>query len=236
MSSYYAVAAGYTCGIFLSWSECNSAVKGFKGAIFKKFKTREEADAFLRTAMTAPIVCIQKAGHEAVGAMAEAVDIYVYTDGACSNNGRPGAVAGIGVFFGEADPRNVSRPLEAAAKQTNNTAELAAILAALDAVRVDLEAGRRICVVSDSEYSIRCATSYGAKQAAIAWKTEIPNMALVRRLYEAVSSWPTGQVRFMHILSHLTGTDAHSVGNAGADRLANLAIGLEECPYKEKGR
>ena len=32
----------------------------------------------------------------------------IYTDGACSNNGKVYARAGIGVYFGENDPRNVS--------------------------------------------------------------------------------------------------------------------------------
>ena len=32
----------------------------------------------------------------------------VYTDGACSNNGKPYARAGYGVYFGKDDPRNVS--------------------------------------------------------------------------------------------------------------------------------
>ena len=34
--------------------------------------------------------------------------IYVYTDGACINNGKPNARAGIGVYFGENDSRNIS--------------------------------------------------------------------------------------------------------------------------------
>ena len=32
----------------------------------------------------------------------------IYTDGACSNNGRPNAKAGFGVWFGENDERNKS--------------------------------------------------------------------------------------------------------------------------------
>jgi ribonuclease HI len=242
--SYYAVAAGHRAGIFLSWSECDSAVKGFKGAAYKKFKTHEDAEEFLKAAAkptpivptVSPILCVQKSGAEAVGAVADAVDFYVYTDGSCSNNGRSGAVAGIGVFFGAGDSRNISRALEADQKQTNNTAELTAMIAAFEAVRGDLEAGQRVCIVSDSEYAIRCATSYGAKCSAACWGAkEIPNMELVRTLYELAVQWQH-QIKFMHILSHLDGGDIHSVGNAGADRLANQAIGLEECPYGGSSR
>ncbi len=46
-------------------------------------------------------------------------DYYVYTDGACSNNGRENAKAGIGIFLGQDDPRNVCEPVEG--KQSNNT-------------------------------------------------------------------------------------------------------------------
>ena len=45
----------------------------------------------------------------------------VFTDGACSNNGRKNAKAGIGVYFGENDERNISKRITG--KQTNNTAE-----------------------------------------------------------------------------------------------------------------
>ena len=33
----------------------------------------------------------------------------IYTDGACSNNGKPSARAGFGVWFGENDERNESK-------------------------------------------------------------------------------------------------------------------------------
>ena len=54
--------------------------------------------------------------------------INVYTDGACSNNGKPYARAGYGVYFGKDDPRNVSETFNG--PQTNNAAELLAIIKA----------------------------------------------------------------------------------------------------------
>lgn len=44
---YYAVAKGRTTGIFTTWDEAKREVTGYKGAVFKKFKTLEEAEAFL---------------------------------------------------------------------------------------------------------------------------------------------------------------------------------------------
>ncbi len=44
---YYAVKAGLKTGIFHSWEECRASVHGYSGAVYKSFKTREEAMAFL---------------------------------------------------------------------------------------------------------------------------------------------------------------------------------------------
>jgi len=45
--SYYAVKAGHTTGIFNNWPECQKATQGFSGAIFQKFATMAEAEAFM---------------------------------------------------------------------------------------------------------------------------------------------------------------------------------------------
>ena len=43
MSKFYAVKQGRQTGIFSSWKECEAQVKGFKGAIYKSFASKEEA-------------------------------------------------------------------------------------------------------------------------------------------------------------------------------------------------
>ncbi|XP_015034419.2 ribonuclease H isoform X2 [Drosophila willistoni] len=45
--AYYAVAKGHQVGIFDTWSKCEEQVKGFKGAVYKKFKSRPEAEDFI---------------------------------------------------------------------------------------------------------------------------------------------------------------------------------------------
>lgn len=47
MSNFYAVKKGKETGIYNSWNECNQRVLGYKGAIYKKFRTREDALAFI---------------------------------------------------------------------------------------------------------------------------------------------------------------------------------------------
>lgn len=44
---YYAVKKGHTTGIFDNWSEAQVSTSGFSGAEYKKFKTKEEAEAYL---------------------------------------------------------------------------------------------------------------------------------------------------------------------------------------------
>lgn len=44
---FYAVKKGRETGIFYSWTDCELQVKGFQGAIFQGFKTKEAATDFL---------------------------------------------------------------------------------------------------------------------------------------------------------------------------------------------
>jgi ribonuclease HI len=216
---YYAVAKGRTTGIFMTWSECQERVKGYSGAVYKKFDKKGDAEVFIQG--------VSNESHKDL----VAPEYYVYTDGACANNGKEGACAGIGVYFGEGDGRNISRRVEG--KQTNNVAELTAILAAYEVIKDDIAGGKVVAIVSDSEYAIRCSRSYGSRLAGEGWRTEVPNKELVRRLYELYRG---SNVQFIHIRAHTGLTDEHSMGNAGADRLANMAIGLESCPYAKRGK
>lgn len=48
MKFYYAVQKGRHPGVYESWSDCQREVTGAAGAVFKKFKTRAEAEAFVK--------------------------------------------------------------------------------------------------------------------------------------------------------------------------------------------
>ena len=44
---YYAVKKGLKTGIFRTWEECKASVNEYSGAVYKSFKTEEEAERFL---------------------------------------------------------------------------------------------------------------------------------------------------------------------------------------------
>ena len=157
----------------------------------------------------------------------------VYTDGACSNNGRINANAGIGIYFGKNDDRNLSKKIEG--KQSNNTAELLAIIETYSKIKSDLDNGKIITIVSDSEYAIKCATSYGEKMEKkdymLKKDKEIPNKELVKIIYNLYKN--EENIRWKHIRSHTGLKDEDSLGNEEADKLANLAIGINTSTVSE---
>lgn len=216
---FYAVAKGHTTGVFTTWGECQTQVKGYTGAVFQKFTSEIAANKFINDYQNADNTDDTNDADDA---------IYIYTDGACSNNGGKNAKAGIGVYLADGDSRNISAVVEG--RQTNNVAELTAIIEAYSIIEEMQPA--KVVVCSDSMYAIRCATTYGAKQAKVNWEKDIPNKDLVRTVYELYKGDPN--ISFKHIYAHTDKTDKHSLGNDAADKLANLAIGVTSCPYSEQ--
>jgi len=246
---YYAVANGRENGVFLNWDDCNKQVNGYKNALYKKFNTKEDANNFIQGNKQENINNTNFQKQNNITTFFDKIksnkkddievdkkddindvfnpDYYVYTDGACSNNGKECALAGIGIFFDIDDSRNVSKRIEG--KQTNNTAELSAIIETYYIIENDIINNKKIAIVSDSDYSIRCVSSYGEKCDKNGWNVDIPNKELVKTAYELYKD--KRNVKFIHIRSHTNNTDIHSIGNSNADKLANIAIGLESCPY-----
>lgn len=46
-SKYYAVKKGKVPGIYFNWNDCKAMVDGYQGAVYKSFKTIEEAEKFI---------------------------------------------------------------------------------------------------------------------------------------------------------------------------------------------
>jgi ribonuclease HI len=156
----------------------------------------------------------------------------VYTDGACSNNGKRSAQAGYGVWFGEQDPRNISEPLSGSI-QTNQRAEMQAMLAAFCAIarernvstaalsRHDRPPRLAVAIYSDSMYVLnglqKWIKNWRGKWTNAAGKP-VANKDLWMQLdaeHGALKSMPGVAVQLLHVKGH-----SGSVGNDGADALA----------------
>ena len=159
--------------------------------------------------------------------------INIYTDGACSNNGKPNAKAGFGVWFGENDARNISHPVPENGRQTNNVAELLAIVSALTAVRDDIEERREVHIYTDSEYSLRCCTSYGEKMYKKGWQNkgkDIPNKEIVEVAYDFCRKYPN--INFLNVGGTKTSSN---LGNAfGRAYQARYLSGIDSIDYQMK--
>ena len=150
-------------------------------------------------------------------------EIIVFTDGSCSMNGSKNAKAGIGIYFGENDKRNISKGIQG--KQTNNTAELSAVIEVFSVLKEEIEQDMSITIYTDSEYVIKCCTSFGEKCEKENWKKkkgEIKNVELVKEVYSLFKE--NDSVSIEYVRAHSNKKDQLSKGNDGADKLAKLAI------------
>tara|TARA_B100001093_G_C26604114_1_gene917242 strand:- start:174 stop:626 length:453 start_codon:yes stop_codon:yes gene_type:complete len=146
--------------------------------------------------------------------------ICVFTDGACRNNGKKNAKAGIGIYFGENDDRNISERISG--KQTNNCAELLAIIKVFDILTSEIKQGTPVSIYSDSKYSIDCLTKWSQLWAQNNWRKPIKNKELIKHGYDLFQLY--NNVTIFHIKAHTTNMDILSVGNRKADYLANQSI------------
>lgn len=235
---FYAVAVGSPTGIFTDWSEASKAITGIKGPKYKRFGTHAEAAAYIRQFGNREAI-------EALGEKVEPVEkleveekpvtikkftpikeaavtkpreniLDIWTDGSSLANGRAGSRAGLGVYFGENDARNLAEKLPGEL-QTNQRAELMAMQRALEIAPVE----QNVRINSDSQYSIKCVTEW-----AIGWKKKnwltasgekVKNQDIIRAVLDKIDERTKagGNTYFQWVKGHAT-----NVGNIAADRLA----------------
>ncbi|ODV64413.1 ribonuclease H family protein, partial [Ascoidea rubescens DSM 1968] len=139
---------------------------------------------------------------------------HIYTDGASKGNGKEGAKAGFGCFFGMGDPRNHYGKV--VGQQTNQRAELSAILHALKVVDQELSDGAKKCytIFSDSKYSISCIDSWSLSWEKNGWKKatgqKIINLdiiksavALKKSINEKCKQAGKPSLAFCHVRGHI---------------------------------
>jgi ribonuclease HI len=143
--------------------------------------------------------------------------LLVYTDGSCHNNGKKDAYGGYGVFFGDNDPRNVSEPLPSnMVKQTNNTAELNAILKVFQLIPET----QKIIIRPDSTYARDVITNWMLGWKARGWMKQdgkVPaNLDVIKQIERLWTPLREANTTFKWVEGH-----SGNYGNKRADELAN---------------
>ena len=77
-SKYYAVKKGKVPGIYLNWNDCKAMVDGYQGAVYKSFKTIEEAEKFITGEK---IISGMKASGKNTSESGETCSTYAFVDG-----------------------------------------------------------------------------------------------------------------------------------------------------------
>lgn len=191
--------------IYKSWPDAQAAMTGVGGARVKKFKQLCDAQLFCETGD----YDIKSKEEEPKTDVLE-----VYTDGSALQNGK----AGIGVFFGNGHPLNLSEAFDNV-PNTNQRAELWAVTRALQQINSNcyLEWPKVIRIVTDSSYVIGCATTWAAAWQRTDFRNNtICNRALIEQLWkekDKVSTFCT--VEFKWVKGH-----SDTYGNVQADKLA----------------
>ena len=140
--------------------------------------------------------------------------IKIYTDGACTNNGTTYSRAGIGVYFGPNDPRNVSERVTG--KQTNQTAEITAMIRALQIIGPTNE---KAVIFTDSMYVYNWCTKWGKTHESEGWARKVQNKDLIREMIGLYKQYKT-TITLRHIRAHQGKINEDSLGNEEADALA----------------
>ena len=140
----------------------------------------------------------------------------VYTDGACPNNGKSEAKAGVGVWWGDGHSLNYSRRVTGD-KQTNNVAEIqAAIVAIRQAVKAEK---KKLVIHTDSQFLINCVTKWMQGWKKKGWKTAtgqaVKNQDDLMVLDSLLAANRGLEIRWSHVKGH-----SGNRGNDEADRLA----------------
>ena len=150
----------------------------------------------------------------------------VFTDGACSHNGRRDAKAGYAVWFPDAKDLSESARVPADQSQTNQRAELSAIHRAVVILDSKGYHDEDIKIYTDSQYGIDCLTKWISGWVSRGWKTAAGGDVLHKDLIQATSALLSKfkSHRFIHVRAHTGNEDDLSKNNDVVDRMARATI------------
>ena len=195
MEKFYAVKKGKKTGIFSTWDECKEQVTGFKGAVYKSFKTLSEAEAFLER------------NEEKIENIEKVDGVYAYIDGSFD---RINGIYGSGVVIVDGDKKHEY-------KHAGNREDYAQ----LHNVAGELEAAKFVMwyAVDKKIKEITLFYDYqGIEAWAVGdWQANLPYTQDYVKFYNKVKS--VVKVNFVKVKAH-TGVELNEV----VDKLAKDAI------------
>ena len=230
MPKYYAVKKGRTMGVYDTWEQCKTNVDGYKGAIFKSFPTKQQANDFVwginsNTINNSKITNVIKKDSIArmrISPKRKIKSKYVisidnelfnnqnsrcvYVDGSFQKRGNSG-IGGYGVYFGKDNPYNISCRIK---NPTNNKCELLAILNVFKILKRNINVipkERIYIIVSDSEYSIFALNIWYKNWERNHWKTsgnkDVKNREIIQLILDLLKQLKKKiHIRFYHQYSH----------------------------------
>ena len=195
MTKFYAVKKGKKTGIFSTWDECKEQVTGFKGAVYKSFKTLSEAEAFLEK------------NEKKIENIEEVDGVYAYIDGSFD---RINGIYGSGVVIVDGDKKYEF-------KHAGNREEYAQ----LHNVAGELEAAKFVMWYAVDK-KIKEITLFYDYQGIEAWATgdwqaNLPYTQNYVKFYNKIKT--VVKVNFVKVKAH-TGVELNEV----VDKLAKDAI------------
>lgn len=195
---FYAVKRGVRPGVYETWSACEPFVKGFPGAIYKSFPTRQEAEAFV--------------GGECVTEESKHTDenmVYAFVDGSYNSATQ---VYGYGGFLMDHGERYVLQGHGDDPEMASMRNVAGEILGAMAAVKLAVEKGLPELSIYYDYLGIEMWATGGWKRNKTGTIAYYDYMQQVRDKL---------RVTFIKVKGH-SGVE----GNEEADRLAKEAVGI----------
>ena len=183
-NKFYVVWNGLTPGIYHSWDDCQAQIKGVKGAVYKSFDSKEEAErAYASPAYeyiapsNSPKGENSNSAKPASSPLRPGIGTYALAvDAACSGN--PGPMEYRGVYLGDGKEIFHFGPVHG----TNNIGEFLAIVHALALLH---KQGLTMTIYSDS----RTAISWVRKKCCNTQLERTPETEQLFQLIERAEAW-----------------------------------------------
>ncbi|KAJ1660018.1 hypothetical protein IWQ61_000984 [Dispira simplex] len=188
--SYYAVRKGRRPGIYLHSEACRIQVKYYPGCESKRFDYLSDAREYMNA-----VVSDSESDYDSSDYYYESSDdsgyysddttsnLSIYIKGVAIEKDGEAAQAGVGVFFGLNDHRNVGARL-GSYPQTHQRAELTALKWALLNTSIDVP----VIVTTNNTYVIHCVTKWHTRWIENGWINsrgyKVANADLIKEILE----------------------------------------------------